>query len=99
MPGEYEFIPEEKTQERIRIKGKIYLESQIKAINKQAAQFDCPFSLRTCTVHNTIHDARVPHIGINAIRDNDVVLADFNKCRGCRCMAFDAETISCLRCK
>ena len=87
------------TEESRRIKGKIYLEHQIKAINKEAAQFVCPFSSSTCVTHNTIHDARVPHIGLNAIRDNDVIRSQFNKCIGCSCMAFDPETITCSRCK
>lgn len=81
------------------IKGKRYFKHQIRSINKEAAQFDCPFSFTTQTVCNTIHDARVPHIGMTAIRDNDVVNSKFNKCTGCNCMAFDPETITCLRCK
>ena len=81
------------------IKGKRYFKHQIKSINEEAAQFDCPFSFSTQTIYNTIHDARVPPIGMNAIRDNDVVYSKFNKCTGCACMAFDPETVTCLRCK
>lgn len=81
------------------IKGKRYSKNQIQKINQEAAQFDCPFSLTTHTIYNTIHDARTALIGMSAIRDNDVVLSKFNKCTGCTCMAFDPETITCLRCK
>ena len=90
---------DEQTEERRRIKGKFYHKFKIEAINREAAQFNCPFLIRQSTLYNTIHDARVPLIGMNALRDNDLVLSKFEQCIGCDCMAFDPETITCLRCK
>ena len=88
----------EEKEER-RIKGILYTAAKIKAINEEAAQFDCPFSLRTITLHNEATDARVLQVGINELRDNDLVFSRFNPCRGCSCMAFEPQTITCSRCK
>ena len=88
---------EEKEERRIR--GILYTAAKIKAINEEAAQFECPFSIRTMTLHNNATDARVLQFDINALRDNDLVFSRFNPCRGCFCMAFEPQTITCTRCK
>ncbi|MBQ7295145.1 MAG: hypothetical protein IJW86_03005 [Clostridia bacterium] len=56
----------------------------------------CPILHKTIIIHNTIHDARVPHIGVNAIRDNDVIVSEFLPCVKNRCMMFNNDTGKCL---
>lgn len=55
----------------------------------------CPFLRTSVTIHNTIHDARVPHIGLNAIRDNDVVKTTFEPCIKEKCMAYNTLNNQC----
>ena len=88
-----------KEKEERRIKGILYTAAKIEAINEEAAQYECPFSFETITVHNVATDARIPMVGINERCDNDRVISRFNQCRGCSCMAFEPQTITCSRCK
>ena len=55
----------------------------------------CPILRKTIIVHNTIHDARVPHIGVNAIRNNDVIISEFLPCLQNKCMMFNTITGKC----
>lgn len=59
----------------------------------------CPILHKTIIIHNTIHDARVPHIGVNAIRDNDVIISEFLPCVKNRCMMYNDDTEKCLYAK
>lgn len=88
---------EEKEERRIR--GILYTAAKIKAINEEAAQYECPFSSETIILHNVATDARIPMVGINMKCDNDRVISRFSSCRGCSCMAFEPQTITCSRCK
>lgn len=92
-------MSDENRKEGRRIKGKIYSEEQIEAINEEASQFNCPFTFVTQTLHNDARDYRVTRCGINARRDNDITYTNFANCIGCDCMAFDPDNILCLRCK
>lgn len=58
----------------------------------------CPFLVEQVVIHNTIHDARVPHIGLNAIRDNDVIKTQFSPCKKELCMMYDVKSSQCKRC-
>lgn len=76
-----------------RIRGKTYSMAQIKVINEEAEQFDCPFAINTAFQHILKRPGVIPKL------DNGIVTSSFEKCRGCNCMAFDPENIICLRCK
>lgn len=75
-----------------------YSKEEIEIINEYMRNFKCPFKTKNCEVHNTIHDARRPHIGLNQFADNDVTLTSFTPCDGTTCMAFDIKNCSCKRC-
>ena len=55
----------------------------------------CPILKKMTIIHNTIHDARVPHIGINTFRDNDIVIQEFLPCIEEECMMFDITSRKC----
>lgn len=55
----------------------------------------CPILRKTVIIHNTIHDARVPLIGVNAIRDNDIIISEFLPCVKKRCMLYNKDTGQC----
>ena len=57
----------------------------------------CPYLVEQVVIHNTIHDARVPHIGLNAIRDNDVIKSQFLPCLKEHCMMYDNALCQCKR--
>lgn len=59
----------------------------------------CPLLTHSIIVHNTSNDARVFPIGINALRDNDVIILDFLPCKQENCMMYDVNNDKCTYCK
>lgn len=59
----------------------------------------CPFLTKTVVLHNKASDSRVIQIGINAMRDNELIYSDFMPCIAEECMMFDENTRTCKYCK
>ncbi len=58
----------------------------------------CPLLLKSIVVHCNSKDTRVFRSGINAFRDNELVISEFLPCRENECMMYDELTHTCLYC-